>query len=360
MRWYRTGTANVTLNSTNVTGNGVDWLAGARVGEGFMGPDGRVYEISTIVSATQLTLGTPYLGATASAAAYQIVPTQSFIRDLAAQAAQLVTDFTTVAVNHVSVVGNQTIGGVKTFTSPIVGSTNTQVSLTGDQTIGGIKTFTSNLGIGTSSPQANLEVSAPLGSNGPTLRLSSTGASATPGQQIGALDFFNSDTDIPGVAAYVRALAGPSFGVGGQLIFGTQETWNTGVLRERLRIDSAGNVLVTSNTGGLGYGTGAGGTVTQATSKSTAVTLNRPSGQITMNNEALAGGASVSFTLNNTLLSTSDTVVVNMGFGSGGNYSVEAVFVYGGGCTIRVTNLTGGSLSDTPQIQFAIIKGATS
>jgi len=118
MRWYRTGTANVTLNSTNVTGNGVDWLAGARVGEGFMGPDGRVYEISTIVSATQLTLGTPYLGATASAAAYQIVPTQSFIRDLAAQAAQLVTDFTTVAVNHVSVVGNQTIGGVKTFTSP--------------------------------------------------------------------------------------------------------------------------------------------------------------------------------------------------------------------------------------------------
>jgi len=45
---------------------------------------------------------------------------------------------------------------------------------------------------------------------------------------------------------------------------------------ERLRIDSSGNVLVT-NPALLGYGTGAGGTVTQgATSgKLTAVTLNK-------------------------------------------------------------------------------------
>lgn len=45
--------------------------------------------------------------------------------------------------NLVSVTGNQTVGGVKTFTSPIVGSTNSQVSLTGDQTIAGVKTFSS-------------------------------------------------------------------------------------------------------------------------------------------------------------------------------------------------------------------------
>lgn len=104
-------------------------------------------------------------------------------------------------------------------------------------------------GVGTSSPQAILDVSAPLSSNGPTIRLSSTGTTASSGQQIGAVDFYNSDADIPGVAAYVRALAGPTFGVGGELVFGTQSTWATGVLSERARIDSSGNLLVgTTNT----------------------------------------------------------------------------------------------------------------
>lgn len=46
--------------------------------------------------------------------------------------------------NGVYTTGNQTIGGDKTFSNVIIGSTNTQVSLTGDQSIGGTKTF-SNL-----------------------------------------------------------------------------------------------------------------------------------------------------------------------------------------------------------------------
>jgi hypothetical protein len=50
-------------------------------------------------------------------------------------------------------------------------------------------------------------------------------------------------------------------------------------------------------TQGIGYATGAGGTVTQATSKSTAVTLNTVTGAITMNNAALAAATIVSFTL---------------------------------------------------------------
>lgn len=45
--------------------------------------------------------------------------------------------------SSVRVSGNQTIAGVKTFTSQIVGETNTQVSLTGNQTIAGVKTFAS-------------------------------------------------------------------------------------------------------------------------------------------------------------------------------------------------------------------------
>ena len=67
-------------------------------------------------------------------------------------------------------------------------------------------------------------------------------------------------------------------------------------------ITSTGTLSLTGASSTLGYGTDAGGTVTQATSKSTAVTLNKPCGQITMNNAALAANTSVAFLFNNSLL----------------------------------------------------------
>lgn len=97
MAWYRTGTCSTTNGSTTVTGSGTDWIAGVGVGEAFLGPDGRVYEIASVVSATQLTLGSVYLGSTVSGQAYQILPSQSYIRDLAAQAATLVATYATFA-----------------------------------------------------------------------------------------------------------------------------------------------------------------------------------------------------------------------------------------------------------------------
>lgn len=129
------------------------------------------------------------------------------------------------------------------------------------------------------------------------------------------------------------------------------------VSTERLRIDTSGNVLVKS-AAGLGYGTGAGGTVTQATSKTTAVTLNKPCGQITMNNAALAAGATVGFNVNNSVFSVSDTVIVTPS--ANGNYRVVIQSSNAGIFTISVTNTTGGSLSEALVLNFAIIKGATS
>ena len=117
-------------------------------------------------------------------------------------------------------------------------------------------------------------------------------------------------------------------------------------------------VMTTAN-GGLGYGTGAGGTVTQATSKSTGVTLNKPTGKITMNSAALLSATSVTFILTNSLVGSNDLVLVNTdGFS---NYSTQCVAVTGSGTAyIRVTNNSGGSLSDAVVVNFAIIKGATS
>lgn len=111
---------------------------------------------------------------------------------------------------------------------------------------------------------------------------------------------------------------------------------------------------------GLGYGTGSGGTVTQATSKSTAVTLNKPTGQITMNNAALAAGTEVFFSLTNSLITAYDVVVCNLSVSLGGSYIARCSQTYTGGATIGLKNITAGSLSESPVINFAVIKGATS
>ena len=132
--------------------------------------------------------------------------------------------------------------------------------------------------------------------------------------------------------------------------------FNVGI-SERMRIDSSGNVLVT-NPAGLGYGTGSGGTVTQATDKSTAVTLNKPTGQITMNNAALLGTTAVVFRLNDSLIASVDTVIYAAS--GNGNYEITTHAIFAGAVDIRVTNATVGSLSEALVINFSILKGATS
>jgi hypothetical protein len=93
MPWYRAGSVAVTNGSAIVTGAGTDFVGNTQAGEVFLGPDGRVYEISTVQSATQLTIIPNYQGASAGGQAYGIQPTASFARDLALGAAQLLNTF---------------------------------------------------------------------------------------------------------------------------------------------------------------------------------------------------------------------------------------------------------------------------
>ena len=119
-----------------------------------------------------------------------------------------------------------------------------------------------------------------------------------------------------------------------------------------------GNANVLSATGLLGYGTGAGGTVTQATSKSTAVTLNKPVGQITTNNAALGGTSSETFTLNNSLITTTSIVHVSVSGNANHRANVESVDL--GTALIRITNTTALSKSEAVNINFIVFSGATS
>ena len=113
-------------------------------------------------------------------------------------------------------------------------------------------------------------------------------------------------------------------------------------------------------TTGIGYATGAGGTVTQATSKSTAVILNKLTGAITMNAASLAGSTSISFQLTNSTIVATDVVscALKNGTGAGGAYLIQAQ-ADAGAAVIHVRNLTGGALAEAIVISFIVLKAQT-
>lgn len=111
-----------------------------------------------------------------------------------------------------------------------------------------------------------------------------------------------------------------------------------------------------SPTGRMGWATGAGGAVTQLTNKSTAVTLNTPCGQITMNNASLAIDTIVSFTLTNSLIANTDVLILNhISGGTVGTYMLNAQ-CGNGSAVINLTNVIGGTLSEAVVIQFVLVK----
>ena len=108
----------------------------------------------------------------------------------------------------------------------------------------------------------------------------------------------------------------------------------------------------------IGYATGAQGAVTQATSKSTGVTLNKSAGQITMDGAALNTLTNVTFTLTNSTLSAKDVLILNVsGAATAGAYNCWVSSMSAGSATITLRNISGSSLSEAVVINFAIIHG---
>lgn len=117
-----------------------------------------------------------------------------------------------------------------------------------------------------------------------------------------------------------------------------------------------GEVNITSK---FGYGTGVGGTVTQLTNKATGVTLNKLSGQITMNNATLNRNSGVSFTLTNSFIAATDVVVACIASGATLTaYSLNVTAVSAGSCSLHLHNLLSGTdLSEALVLNFIVIKG---
>ena len=107
----------------------------------------------------------------------------------------------------------------------------------------------------------------------------------------------------------------------------------------------------------LGYTANAQGSVTQLTDKTTAVTLNKSAGRITMNNAALGATTNVSFTLNNSLISVNDVLILTV---SGGNataatYNCFVNSLAAGTASITLRNISAGSLSEAIIVNFALL-----
>lgn len=100
-----------------------------------------------------------------------------------------------------------------------------------------------------------------------------------------------------------------------------------------------------------------GGAVTQATSKSTGVQIDRMCGTITTSNAALAATTSVSFTVTNSEVDADDIVVINIASGAtAGSYTANVDAVAAGSFRVHLRNITAGSLGEALVLNFGIIK----
>jgi hypothetical protein len=117
-------------------------------------------------------------------------------------------------------------------------------------------------------------------------------------------------------------------------------------------------VKASGSSAAIGYATGAsaGGTITQGTSRTTGVTLNKITGQITLFATAGSTSAWTAFAVSNSTVTATDTIVVNVASGTN-TYIAVVAGVRAGAFDIAFISLNGIA-SDSPVFNFAVIKGS--
>ena len=122
---------------------------------------------------------------------------------------------------------------------------------------------------------------------------------------------------------------------------------------------AAGSFLSALAVADLGYATGAGGTVTQITSRSTTVILNTVTGQITTTGDSLAAVTIVTFEVTNSTVALGDTVVISKVSGDV-DTSAWVDVIAAGSFDVTLRNNHASAADTTAFVfNFAVIKGAT-
>ena len=249
---------------------------------------------------------------------------------------------------------------------------NGNVKTTGNQTIAGVKTFSSNP-ISTSTQSTAIDaltrkdyvdtkVAKVTSSDNSIVRfdgidgyiqnsqvdIDDNGNIATDGMILSYNNYIAS-TDYTDIN-YIRILRQGEQGLGVSLEVVVQNTKTVEILPN-------GSYLSKSY-GAIGYGSGAGGIVTQVGSKSVEVALNKPTGVIITHSETLTAGQSVTFPVYNAYFDSFNDTAYPIVVGSS-NYRVESlILVSDTKYHIKLTNVSASSLSDSIEIRFVIFKGA--
>lgn len=184
---------------------------------------------------------------------------------------------------------------------------------------------------------------------------------------------------------------GSSYVSSGAFIFWSSQTWtagshagcygtvyttpnNTQTSTEAVRFQASGGVsigtttdpgiggllatgLITTSGAGVGYATGAGGAITQITSRTTGVALNKASGAVTLFSAA-GSATAASFTVTNSTVAATDTISLSVKSATN-KYRAYVTAVAAGSFEITFET-TGGTSTDAPVINFNVLKGVIS
>lgn len=202
------------------------------------------------------------------------------------------------------------------------------------------------LGIGTTTPRVEAEVAG---------RMRTTATGTTPTTGAGVEIAYRTSDGVGRIFAYDRdASADKPLEIEGSTVdlrIGGADAFS---------ITSGSAALAVSPTGGLGYGAGAGGTVAQATSKATGVTINKVCGQITTHNATLNAGVEVAFRVTNSTVAATDVPHIVLASGGATNaYAIQVSAVGAGYFDVMISNLSAVNLSETLVLNFAVIKAVT-
>ena len=235
------------------------------------------------------------------------------------------------------------------------------------------------LGLGTSTPASKIEIqdsttanlriqidSTSSSSAGiPTVYLQRSSTASQGAQFVGQISWAQTFTDSSSaVGAYILGagsnIAGSNFC---NLIFNADRSHIFQASGNEVSINSSDALIVGSTTTGaarntkLGYVSTSGGAVTQSTSRTTAVTLNKTNGAITL--VSAAGTTSwQSFTVNNSLVAEKDVVYVCQKSGAD-LYEIHVTNVQAGSFQISFKT-TGGTTTEQPVFNFVVLAAQTS
>jgi hypothetical protein len=116
---------------------------------------------------------------------------------------------------------------------------------------------------------------------------------------------------------------------------------------------TATGAIVSTGTAGIGYAAGAGGAVTQSTSRTTGVTINKITGAITLYTAA-GSATATTFIVSNNFVAATDVIIVSQKSGTDlYDLMVTAVAIGSFNLTFRTT---GGTTTEAPVFNFAVIK----